>query len=146
MAELTASRQNQTSDEVPEWRRCGPGWKAFWELLGISLVLVALFVMASLAMAGDSSLSTGEAGMAISIILRFLVGNILAFAVPAVLIWAGILVFLGKRLPWSPTRVIGVLLLFPAVAGLIALPFADDPEMRETALSSAGVVGVYMVD
>ncbi|MCC5875478.1 MAG: DNA translocase FtsK 4TM domain-containing protein, partial [Candidatus Sumerlaeia bacterium] len=146
MAELTVSRQDHTQDETPEWRRTGPGWKAFWELLGISLGLVALFIMASLSVSQASAWSTGEAGAAISRALRFLVGNILAFAVPIVLIWAGVMLFMGKRLPWSPTRFVGVLLLFPALAGLMALPFADEPDLREAALARAGVIGVYMVD
>lgn len=146
MAPVTLTDASSDSRPPVAAELASPIRRAAWELSGLCIALMACFVAVSLCLDQKSSWNTGVVGAAVSDALRLLLGRYVAFAVPAGLLVLGVHVFLARRFPWSVARAVGVFLLLPAAAGLLALPYADDPEMRRESFAQAGALGTFMVE
>ncbi len=94
----------------------------------------------------DSASLVGPVGEGIGWLLRLVLGGFVVFLVPVALMYVAICgVFRGRiRLPLA--KGIGIALLLMGVAGLLALPGADDIDDRNTNFERAGAVGVFLVE
>jgi DNA segregation ATPase FtsK/SpoIIIE-like protein len=144
MAEFTFTEE---IDDIPP----GPRPRArqgsiFWEVVAVVIGLFALFLMISLFVGPEGGSLIGPVGQGTSRLLVFLFGNIMAFTIPAFLMWFAVQLFLGYRTRWSPGRSLGICMLVLAATGMLALPNADDPTVRTETFSRAGAVGTFMVE
>lgn len=117
-----------------------------WEIVSVLVALFAIFLMISLLVGPDGGSLIGPVGQATSKVLLFLFGYVVAFAIPAFLMWFAVQLFLGYRTRWSPLRSLGICVLVLAVSGMLALPSADDVEHRAETFARAGAIGTFMVE
>lgn len=117
-----------------------------WEIVAVMIALFALFLMISLLVGPNGDSLIGPVGTTTSRGLRFLFGNFVAFSIPAFIMWFAVQLFFGYRARWSPSRSLGICMLVLAVAGMLALPNADDMDLRQQTFARAGAIGTFMVE
>lgn len=116
------------------------------EVIGSLVALLGIFVFVCLAFGNGEAARVGAVGVAIEHGAAFLVGRPLSFVLPAAVVWLGVSIFRGRMAHWSPSRVAGIVLGIAAVAGMLAVPAADDVTMREVAMWRAGALGAFLVE
>lgn len=116
------------------------------EIFGILLFLFGLFIGLSLIASAEDRSLIGPVGETISMALTFVVGRWVAWLVPLLILVAAFRVFLGRPSPRLSVQVLGVLGFVISMCALIALPGADEPELKAQTYCNAGTLGVFVVD
>ncbi len=124
----------------------GTGRSVGRELAGGFGVLVALFIALCLVLGEDSARHVGPFGESLRGVLIFLFGKVMSFLVPVGIGFAAIRFMLNRsmRVPWG--EMLGAALIVVSLCGFLALPTADEIEMRQTTFARAGAIGAFMVD
>ncbi len=116
------------------------------EVAATLLVLAALFTLLSLVFGGHGNPRVGAVGNWIETALTFILGKALSFTIPLAVGWFGVSLFLGKTRYWSPSRLAGIFIVLGAATGLLAIPGADQPDLRESVMARAGALGAFFVE
>jgi len=117
-----------------------------FEIAGSLVVLAGVFLLACLALGNGETARVGAVGVAVERGTSFLVGRPLSFLIPAAVVWLGVSIFRGRLGRWSPSRLAGLVLTLSALAGLMAVPGADQVDMREVSMARAGALGAFIVE
>ncbi|MEQ8821893.1 MAG: DNA translocase FtsK 4TM domain-containing protein [Sumerlaeia bacterium] len=147
---------SKASSETPSFLPRGGSATRYGDLtreaLGLMISIAALFLLASLIISQafwysyDGLVWIGSIGQAVSQGLRFLLGNYMAFLLPSVMLLFGVALIVGMRLRWCEIRLVAFVFFVMGCAGLIALPGADQPEMRTLTFERAGALGCFLVE
>ncbi|MCC6546232.1 DNA translocase FtsK [Candidatus Sumerlaeota bacterium] len=143
MADLTFT---DDAADLPRPRRHFRENSLTWEIIAVVIALFSVFLMISLLVGPDGDSLIGPVGTTTSRALRFLFGNFVAFAIPAFVLWFAFQLFFGYRARWSPTRSLGICVLVLAATGMLALPHADNVDLRPETFARAGAIGTFMVE
>lgn len=115
------------------------------EILGTLTVLLGIFVMACLMAGADGRSIVGSAGQHVRKI-QLIFGQPVSFLVPLAIVWLGVETFLGRARRWSAMRIFGIFFTIWGITGLLALPGADNAELRDATFNRAGALGTFLVE
>ncbi len=119
-----------------------------WETLGVTMALIALFLFIALFVGKDGESLIGPVGEKTAGALHWLLGHFISFLIPIFIMWFSIQLFRGRMTSWSITRVLGIVTMMIAFAGMLALPHADavDIDLKNETFYRAGAIGVFLVE
>ncbi len=146
MSARTTAARLPVPPTAPAQKRSSSTHEVGREVGGTLLVLVALFMLLSLLFGGDSNPRVGVFGNWIHTAMTFILGHLLSYVLPLALGWFGVSMFLGRMVHWTPSRLAGIFIVVGVAAGLLAIPGADQQELREQTMWRAGALGSFFVE